>query len=229
MIKIQSRVERYALSLPQSPREIPANYFSGVVECINLPKNYAIIALVRQVRFYDFLMAISNPKAKIQSSDLAILAKHNFEYVPEGFSIGQQVIIDESSVARGNQIVAPCALSYDNIVSYFLTEEKIVRRQNPKDTNTLIQKIMTGIAKDENNTPLKEYPICFVSFKIVSANDIHGTVDVTNSFKDPFVELIPEKKEAEEETTETEEGTTETTNLGGGTKEVETEKEKGKE
>ena len=54
MIQIQSRAERYKLSLPLSPREIPAEYYAGVVDSINLPKHYAIIAIVRQIKFMDF-------------------------------------------------------------------------------------------------------------------------------------------------------------------------------
>ena len=204
MIQIRSRAERYKLSLPQTPKEIPAEYFAGVVDCINLPKHYAIIAIVRQVRFYDFLLTISNPKSKINATDVAILCKHNYETLPEGFAVGQQVVIDESAVARGNQIVAPCALSYENVVSYFVHEEKAVKANDPKDKNTLITKIMSGEAKDDKGVALKQYPICFISFKIVPVCDIHGTVDSKISFNDQFVEVVKEEetKEAKAETEE---------------------------
>ena len=198
MIQIQSRAERYKLSLPQTPREIPAEYYEGVVNCINLPKHYAIIAIVRQIRFMDFLLSLSNPKAKVRASDSAILCKHNGENVPAEWQIGQQVIISESDIQIGNQIMIPSALSYENIVSYFTNEEAAVKRNNPQDTETLIKKIMTGVAKDSEGTPLKEYPICFISFKVVPITAIKGTVDGQITFKDPFVEVIKTDAAAEE-------------------------------
>ena len=191
MIQIQSRAERYKLSLPLSPREIPAEYYAGVVDSINLPKHYAIIAIVRQIRFMDFLMTLSNPKAKVRASDSAVLCKHACDF-PEEFQIGQQVIISESDIQLGNQIVVPSALSYENIVSYFANEEQAVRKLDPKDNNTLVKKIMTGEVKDDKGTPIKEYPICFLSFKIVAGTSIKGTVDTQIRFQDPFVEMIKE-------------------------------------
>ena len=191
MIQIQSRAERYKLSLPFSLREIPADYYAGVVDSINLPKHYAIIAVARQIKLMDFLMTLSNPKAKVRASDSAILCKHACDF-PEEFQIGQQVIISETDLQLGNQIVVPSALSYENIVSYFVNEERAVRQLDPKDNNTLVKKIMTGEVKDDKGTPIKEYPICFLSFKIVAGTSIKGTVDTQIRFQDPFLEMIKE-------------------------------------
>ena len=190
MIQIQSRVERYKLSLPQSIREIPANYFADVVNCINLPEHYAIIAIVRQIKLMEFVMTLSNPKSKVHASDSAVLCAYNSKNIPDTWSIGQQVIISESDVQMGNQIVIPSALSYENVAGYFANEEAAVRAKNPNDKETLIKKILTGEAKDEKGTPIKEYPICFLSFKVVPVTAIKGTVDSKISYNDPFVEVI---------------------------------------
>lgn len=190
MIQIQSRVERYKLSLPQSIREIPANYFADVVNCINLPEHYAIIAIVRQIKLMEFVMTLSNPKSKVHASDSAVLCAYNSKNIPDTWSIGQQVIISESDVQMGNQIVIPSALSYENVAGYFANEESAVRAKNPNDKETLIKKILTGEAKDEKGTPIKEYPICFLSFKVVPVTAIKGTVDSKISYNDPFVEVI---------------------------------------
>ena len=205
MIQIQSRVERYKLSLPQSIREIPANYFADVVNCINLPEHYAIIAIVRQIKLMEFVMTLSNPKSKVHASDSAVLCAYNSKNIPDTWSIGQQVIISESNVQMGNQIVIPSALSYENVAGYFANEEAAVRAKNPNDKETLIKKILTGEAKDEKGTPIKEYPICFLSFKVVPVTAIKGTVDSKISYNDPFVEVIkdvPTTKEAAGEAAE---------------------------
>ena len=51
---------------------------------------------------------------------------------------------------------------------------------------------MTGEVKDDKGTPIKEYPICFLSFKIVAGTSIKGTVDNQIRFQDPFVQMIKE-------------------------------------
>lgn len=192
MITLQSRVERYTLSLPQSIHEIPAQYYEDVTNCINLPKHYAIVAVVRQVRMYDFLITLNNPKVKTRAVDIAVLVKINSDAIPAEWKIGQQVIIDESDIARGTQITPPSALTYENIISYLLREEKIVSSKEPKEKNYLTATILSGTAKDENNVPIKEHPICFMSFKIVPVTAIHGTVDNDISYNDPFIKVIPE-------------------------------------
>lgn len=195
MIQLKSRVEGYKLSLPQSPREIPASYYAGVVESINLPKHYAVIAIVRQVRMYDFIFALSNSKAKLKANDIAILAKVNEPDLPETFAVGQQVIIDESAVSRGTQIAAPCALSADNVASYFAIEEKAVSEKEGRTGKCLTRDIMGGEAKDSEGCPVKDYPICIMSFKIVPIVDIKGTVDGQSSFQDPFATAVEAKQE----------------------------------
>ena len=198
MIQIQSRAERYKLSLPQSYREIPASYFADVVNCINLPEHYAIIAIVRQIKLMEFVMTISNSKSKVHANDLAILCSYNSKNIPDNWSVGQQIIISESDVQMGNQIVIPSALSYENVVGYFVNEDIAVRAKNPNDKNTLIKKILTGEAKDDKGTPIKEYPICFLSFKVVPVTAIKGTVDSKISYNDPFVEVIKEEPKNEQ-------------------------------
>lgn len=206
MIQLHSRVERYAISIPQQPSDIPAQYFAGVTEGINLPEHYAIIAVVRQTRFYDFMLTLTNPKAKVRATDIAVLAKINSDKVPQEWAVGQQVIIDESAIARGTQIVLPCALAYENLVSYFLREEQAIASSKDQDVRKLVpmsKAISTGEAKDDKGVPVKEYPMCFLSFKIVPVTDIHGTADGQTQFQDPFVTVDEEKKDeksSEEET-----------------------------
>ena len=209
MITLQSRVEAYSLSLPNSPKEITPEYLQAVTECINLPEHYAVVAVIRQVRMYDFLMVLSNPKTQINAADVAVLCKLNSTSVPSEWKVGQQIFIDEADIARGTQIIPPSALTYDNIVSYFIKEQAVVRRNDPKDKNYLIQNIMVNGAKDNNDKFIREYPICFVSFKIIPITSIHGTVDNIITFKDPFIKLIEvnastkpadETKEAEKPT-----------------------------
>lgn len=198
MIQIQSRAERYKLSLPQSPREIPANYFADVVNCINLPEHYAIIAIVRQIKLMEFVMTLNNPKSKVYASDSAILCAYNSKSIPDTWNVGQQIIISESDVQMGNQIIIPSALSYENVARYFANEEAAVRAKNPNNKDTLIKKILTGEAKDDKGTPIKEYPICFLSFKVVPVTAIKGTVDSKISYNDPFVEVIKEETKNEQ-------------------------------
>ena len=153
----------------------------------------------------EFVMTLSNPKSKVHASDSAVLCAYNSKNIPDTWSIGQQVIISESDVQMGNQIVIPSALSYENVAGYFANEEAAVRAKNPNDKETLIKKILTGEAKDEKGTPIKEYPICFLSFKVVPVTAIKGTVDSKISYNDPFVEVIkdvPTTKEAAGEAAE---------------------------
>ena len=189
MITLQSRVEAYSLSLPNSPKEITPEYLQAVTECINLPEHYAVVAVIRQVRMYDFLMVLSNPKTQINAADVAVLCKLNSTSVPSEWKVGQQILIDEADIARGTQIIPPSALTYDNIVSYFVKEQALVKRNDPKDKDYLIQNIMVNGAKDNNDKFIREYPICFVSFKIIPITSIHGTVDNIITFKDPFIKL----------------------------------------
>lgn len=189
MITLQSRVEAYSLSLPNSPKEITPEYLQAVTECINLPEHYAVVAIIRQVRMYDFLMVLSNPKTQINAADVAVLCKLNGKSVPSEWKIGQQILIDEADIARGTQIIPPSALTYDNIVSYFVKEQAVIKRNDPKDKNYLIQNIMVNGATDNNGKFIREYPICFVSFKIIPVTSIHGTVDNVITFKDPFIKV----------------------------------------
>ena len=209
MITLQSRVEAYSLSLPNSPKEITPEYLKAVTECINLPEHYAVVAVIRQVRMYDFLMILSNPKSQIRAADVAVLCKLNGTSVPSEWKTGQQILIDESDIARGTKIIPPSALTYDNIVSYFVKEQEIVKHRDPKDKDYLIQNIMVNGAKDDRNNFIREYPICFVSFKIIPITSIHGTVDNVITFKDPFIKInenaacvkpADETKEAEKPT-----------------------------
>ena len=193
MLTLESKLVNYKISIPQHLSEIPEDYFENVAKNINLPKHYAIIALARKVRFYDFVMTINNSKVTGRSTDIAILAKINSDSYPDSWKIGQHIIIDESDLVRGTQINLPSILTYSNIADFLVTDENLSKKNEPGTRNTLIGNILGGIAKDENGNLLKDYPIYFFSFKIIPVSAIHGTVERENSFKDPFI-IIDNKK-----------------------------------
>lgn len=195
MITIKSSVENYSLSLPNSPQEITAEYLQSVVNPINLAKNYAVIAVIRQVKLGQFVLALGDNKAKINAIDRAVICKVDAENIPNTWTVGQQIVISESDVAMANHITLPCAISYDNVVAYLEREHQ---RKMGNYKETLLSKITMGDLADENGVKLREYPICFVSFKIVPITNIRATVDKEIKFKDPFIKVESTDENSEE-------------------------------
>jgi len=190
MLEIKSKEKNYGINFPTSINEFTPEILANLVDGVKLSDHYAIVALCSEIKLFDFATQIRGNKggtanmfpllAKIQSPDIKNI-KHQ---------VGDRIVIDRSSLERGQHLTIPTKISVDNATKYLQNDE------------TLMINIIKGTVKDatvtdpiiQNMIDNKHKTIFIVAFKIIAINDISASMNNDIKIIDPFkvnkVELI---------------------------------------
>lgn len=178
MILIKSEKKSYGINFPTSKEEITPEVLNTITDGIKLPPHYCIIALCFQTKVFDFVAVIKSQR----NNDVAVtpvLAKiHDEDSNVINAKVGDRVIINRSSLERGNHLNLPISISSNAARNYFASDPELVRA------------IMTKSDKDKVNEDIlsaKFANIIILEFKIVPVNDITAAIPMVCDKIDPFI------------------------------------------
>ena len=161
MIKVESKIADYAINVPTEREEITVESLGALLENVQLAKYYCIVAMI----YEDTLFGVMNRKEDVVTV-IPILAKINDEDAAStGGRVGAQLIIDRTSLERGNHlhiknnIISPAHLS-----KYILADKG------------LAMSIGNGTFGQNQGHRLRT-PVYMVEFKIIPINDIKAMID----------------------------------------------------
>lgn len=182
MIQIVSQKQNFGISFPTSISEITTEIWNAITSKVKIPKYYSIVALCFKTKLFDFVIS-ANGNKNTSVAITPIVAKISDEDSKEiNVKVGEQIVIDRTSLERGNHVNINTMISSYKAYSYINNDEYlrncIVNRKEDKifyDTSE--QKYINSIDCPE---------VVIVEFKIIPNTDIHGSIsnDVQNI--DPF-------------------------------------------
>lgn len=182
MIKIKSEKRSYGINFPTSIEEITPEHFSSILEGVKLPPHYCVVALCFRVKLFDFVTAIGNKRNTNVNVVPRLAAISEDDAKTINGNIGDKIIINRSTIERGDHLAVPTMISSVNAELYF------------KGDTDLCRAITTGkfeSASDNPKTvaisPNKDNYIVIVEFKIIPVNDISACIPMNRTVIDPFI------------------------------------------
>ena len=172
MIKVESKIADYAINVPTKREEITPEALGTLLKDVKLAKYYCIVAMI----YEDTLFGVMNRKEDVVTV-IPILAKISDEDASStGGRVGAQLIIDRTSLERGNHLHIK-----NNIISPVHLSKYILADKG------LVMSIGNGTFGQNQGHTLRT-PIYMVEFKIIPVNDIkamfsNNEVNEDNPFK----------------------------------------------
>ena len=183
MIKIKSEKRSFGINFPSEVEELTPEYFNTITANVKLPKYHCIVALCFKTKVYDFVLAMNSAKPT-NVAVVPVLAKISETDSKEiNAEVGDKIIIDRSSLERGNHINLKTVISSDNAKRYFSSDPDLIKNIVNKtgDINILDSK------KNKKLSVTDSPKIIVLEFKIVPINDIAGAVSMNSVDIDPFI------------------------------------------
>lgn len=182
MIKIKSEKRNYGINFPTSIEEITPEHFSSILEGVKLPPHYCVVALCFRVKLFDFVTAVGNKRNTNVNvvPRLAAISKDDAKII--NGTIGDKVIVNRSTIERGDHLAVPTMITSINAESYFRGDTDLCRA-------ITTGKFENAVAnpKDIDMAPNKDNYIVILEFKIIPVNDISACIPMNRTFVDPFI------------------------------------------
>ena len=170
MIKVESKVANYAINVPTKREELTIESLGKLLENVTVAKYHCVIAMI----YADTLFGIVNKKDNVVNVFPIIAKISNEDASSTGGQIGQQVVIDRTSLERGYHLYLPNnVISPAHLARYIDSDE------------TLRRNISLGLfgANQGYNKGDKVYT---VEFKVIPVNDIKAMIDNDAKIDNPF-------------------------------------------
>ena len=170
MIKVESKVADFAINVPTKRDDITVEALGKLLENVTVAKYHCVIALI----YADTLFAIVNNKKDVVNV-IPIIAKISDEDSSStGGLVGQQVVIDRTSLERGYHLYLP-----NNVLSPAYLAKYI-----DKDTD-LRRNISLGLF-GQNQGYKKGDVVYTVEFKVIPVNDLKAMISNDVAIDNPF-------------------------------------------
>lgn len=182
MIQVVSKTQSYGIKFPTSISEITPEIWNTITSKVKIPKYHAVVALCFKTKLFDFVISASNNK-NTSVSITPIIAKIADDDAKEiNVNVGEQIIIDRSTLERGNHISINTMISSFRAYNY-LSEDIYLRTciVNRKD-----DKIFYDSDENKYISSIECPEVVIVEFKIIPINDIHGAISNNVQLIDPF-------------------------------------------
>lgn len=182
MIKITRPGASFDIALPTSTRELTPSIFNAITSDVKLPKNYCIVALCCKTRLFDIAASIkSNRDATVPVIPImAKISKEDSERI--NTAVGDKIIINRSSLERGNHINLVTVATINNVQNYI--------SENKEFLKSILSNPDYVIGEDldiKEPIKIKDVPnVIVMEFKIVPINDITAAIDKAIEVIDPF-------------------------------------------
>lgn len=172
MVNIYSKVdETKGIKLPTSLNEITPDVLKSIVDGIKIPKHYCIIAMAFKTKVFDFISTIATKK------DYPVSVTNILAYIDDedkntiNANVADKIVIDRSSIERGNQLTINISATVDNARKFFSSD------------NELVRSIMSG----KNSDITISDSVILLNFKIVPIVDIKAAIAPNRIQINPFV------------------------------------------
>ena len=164
---VNGNLGRFNINLPESLEEISLEYLNSCTTFVHPAPNYALVGIV----YKDSLSLILTASKKTRPTNVSIIpifikaGQSDSDFIND-LKLGDKIVIAGSDLSLGHDIKSPYnKITPDNVVSLCEGDKEIY-----KDA--------LGMNK----------PVCFLGFKLVPVNAIHGKLDKTaNSFENPYI------------------------------------------
>ena len=161
MIKVESKIADYAINVPTEREEITPEALGALLENVKLAKYYCIVAMI----YKDTLFGVINRKQEVVTVTPVLAKISNEDASSTGGQIGAQLIIDRTSLERGNHLhIKNNIISPTHITNYINADRG------------LAASIGTGTFGQNQGHKLST-PVYMVEFKIIPVNDIKAMID----------------------------------------------------
>ena len=171
MIKVESKVANYAINVPTKREDITPESLGKLLENVMVARYHCIVALI----YADTLFGVVNNKKEVVNV-IPVIAKIGDEDASStGGRVGQQVVIDRTSLERGYHLYLPNNVISPAHLAKYIDSDKELRH-----------KITMGNYGEEqgHNRGDKVYT---VEFKVIPVNDLKAMIDNDIKIKDnPF-------------------------------------------
>lgn len=171
MIRVESKVANYAINVPTKREDITPESLGKLLENVSVARYHCVIAMI----YADTLFGVINNKKEVVNV-IPIIAKIGDEDSSStGGLVGQQVVIDRTSLERGYHLYLPNNVISPAHLAKYIEQDKDLRH-----------KVTMGNygAEQGHNRGDKIYT---VEFKVIPVNDlkamINNSADVDNPFK----------------------------------------------
>ena len=161
MIKVESKIANYAINVPTKREELTVESLGKLLENVIVARYHCIVALV----YADTLFGVVNNKKEVVNV-IPIIAKIGDEDASStGGRVGQQVVIDRTSLERGYHLYLPNNVISPAHLAKYIDSDKELRHKVT----------MGNYGEDQGyNRGDKVYT---VEFKVIPVNDLKAMID----------------------------------------------------
>lgn len=169
MLQVQNDDKSQTLMIPTELNEYTASILTNITDNIVLAEHYSIIVLCYRIKLFDLIFSNKNKNSTLLV--VPLLAKINESNCK--YNVGEKLVVDRSSLERGNHIYIPFSNTYNNVLKFFQNNETL-------KTNLLSGKLTI------NNKNISNEQIYVCEFKIVPVNQITAAIQ-NKTITDPFI------------------------------------------
>lgn len=181
MYLIKGKKENYGIHVPTSLDEIKPEVLKKIVEHINIPKNYCIVALAYKTKLFSIASSVANNKDQSLAVQ-PLLAKINVENPTNDTpKVGDALIINRSELERGTQLYNVTNICTAKVHSYLANDSQLV-----KDIMTGAYDSATGNGMNKGLVSANSKTIYLLEFKIIPVNDIRASLPIRLEPNDDF-------------------------------------------
>ena len=161
MIRVESKVANYAINVPTKREDITPESLGKLLENVTVAKYHCIIAMI----YADTLFGVVNNKKEVVNVFPVIAKISDEDSSSTGGRVGQQVVIDRTSLERGYHLYLPNnVISPAHLAKYIDTDKE------------LRSKVTMGNYGEEQGYKRGD-KVYTVEFKVIPVNDIKAMID----------------------------------------------------
>ena len=161
MIRVESKVANYAINVPTKREDITPESLGKLLENVTVAKYHCIIAMI----YADTLFGVVNNKKEVVNVFPVIAKISDEDSSSTGGRVGQQVVIDRTSLERGYHLYLPNNVISPAHLAKYIDADKELR-----------SKVTMGNYGEEQGHKRGD-KVYTVEFKVIPVNDIKAMID----------------------------------------------------
>ena len=174
MLQIKSKERSYGINFPTTRKEITKDVITKLLENVNLPRHYAVVALCSKMKLFDYVSSIGSKKDYNVGIDVCLgkINPEDNEHLKA--DVNEFIVVDRSALERGNHLTVNTMITYNNAARYI------------KSDDALCKSIFGGEYNEHGVSPT----IYLLEFKIIPVVDIKAVIKESDKIVDPFMATI---------------------------------------
>ena len=174
MLQIKSKDRSYGINFPTSRNEITKDVLTKLLENVNLPKHYAVVALCSKMKLFDYVSSIGSKKDYNVGIDVCLAKINDEDNTLLKAEVNEFVVVDRSALERGNHLTVNTMITYNNAARYIKSDDALCKSIFAGDFNQM------GVSPN----------IYLLEFKIIPVVDIKAVVKNSEKIVDPFLATV---------------------------------------